>query len=309
MYIPNAGRDTHLSLATPCLLARNIRWQNTEADIIQCTQCNSAICIAFHPKLNKASYDDLTQQYFNMLATSHESGCIFRKYVERWLKIMKRLDKPTDESQEVVASETGHPDLQYDLPKSQSTRVCVPPYFLSLSKQFLVFEDASKDGSVTFYNIQELASIITKEINSQYDVSIPDALRDYCEFPTSWKCTQTANLLATFGWHISQTSSSENDTCVQCTICLSRAILASRKRRFSQVKVNNDMDEVKLHLIHSHRVYCPYVGGFSFGTNHNSEPGWRVILKNLVKFANKEKGDNSIVRLDDLWAQENARKN
>lgn len=215
---------------------------------------------------------------------------------------MKRLDKLTDDGAEsqVVASETDYPDL----PKPQLTRVYVPPYFLSLSTQFLVFEDASKDGSVTFCNIQELATAISEEVKSQYDVSISDALADYCQIPTSLKGAQTANLLATFGWHISKTNSDDNNTCVQCKICLSRAILPSRKRRFSEVKVNNDMDEVKLHLIQSHRVYCPYVGGFS----HKGEPGWRVIVKNLVKFAKKEIGDDGVVKLDDLWGQEKARK-
>lgn len=276
------------------------RWQNTEQDIIQCPQCNSVICIAFHPNLSKKSHDDLTQQYLKMLATSHEDNCSFRRYAGRWLKIMERLGK-----QKSPLDSAKHADLTSGYPKDHL--VFVPPYFLSLSSSFLIFEDASNDGSVTYSKIKEESAVVLQGLpkSAEFELSIPDAMKDFCEVPASIKRSriQTANLLATFGWHIRTC----DEGCVECKMCLAKSILPSRKRSREGVRVDGELLEMKLHLIDSHRVYCPYVAGFSFAPSHESQAGWKVVVKNLVKFAMKDKDEGTVIELDELWGRETRR--
>jgi hypothetical protein len=274
MLFVNEGSQIHL-LRFIILVCR---WENTESDILQCPLCTSAICIAFHPHLNKSSRDKLTLQYLEMLSTSHQENCVFRSYSTRWLKILKRLrmQKPEEDAKE-----------------GEITQQYVPPFLLSLSDQFLLFEDVSNNGSVTHYRIQQETHTLTKSLpKSTFEVTVPNEMSEYCEISTSKDCIPF--LLATFGWHYIT-----NTECVQCPICLSKAILPNRKRRLNEIKVS-EIEEVKLHLIQSHRVYCPYVGGFSFGPGHVTESGWRVIVKNLVRYVKKKRGGDGVVSLDDL---------
>jgi len=226
-----------------------------------------------------------------MLATSHEERCVFRKYAGRWLKIMERLAKQLDERKRITAC-SGE---QRKTNLSQESKVYVPPYLLSLSNEFLRFEDASNDGSVTYHKIQEESMNMMKMLpNFQFEVSVPDDLRDYCEVPASikWNKFQNANLLTIFGWNI------DGNECVQCKICLSRATLKSRKRRITQI-VNESEKETQLHLIKSHRVFCPYVSGFSCEPNHKSESGWKVIVSNLVRYAKRD--GKEALKIENLW--------
>lgn len=227
-----------------------------------------------------------------MLATSHEDDCSFRKYAERWLKIMERLDKRGNTLDSEKGADSGYP---------RDHTVFVPPYFLSLSSSFLIFEDASDDGSVTNYKIQEESTLVLQGLpkTSQFELECPDAINDFCEVPTSTKRSriQTAYLLATFGWHIDK----YDEGCVECEICLAKSVLPTRKRSRDEVKTDDAVHEVKLHLINSHRVYCPYVAGFSVSPKQEGRAGWKVIVTNLVKFATKDKGEGGAVRLDELW--------
>ena len=238
-----------------------------------------------------------------MLATSHEENCVFGKYALRWLKIMERLDKERkqNESDKETNRTADVQDNNVGLSKKQP--IYVPPYLLTLSKQLLVFEDASKDGSVTYHNIQEDSSAILNDLpKCQYEMHVPDAVKEFCNVHprAKYNMRQAANLLATFGWSIDQ----NDEGCVQCKLCLSKSLLPTKKRPRDETKVEYEIQEVKLHLINSHRVYCPFVSGFSFGTSHKSEAGWKVVLRNLIKYAKKESSDEEgTVKLDNLWRE------
>lgn len=237
-----------------------------------------------------------------MLATSHEEKCVFSKYAMRWLKIMEKLT--------TQQNSTKHEKGEADIPTgdqdilSKKLPVYVPPYLLSLSNQFLVFEDTSKNGSVTHHKIQENSSKILSMLpECQYEVYVPDAAKDFYHVPSSSRrnSKQTAVLLAIFGWSIDQSDRG----CVRCKICLSKTLLPSRKRSQDVINRGNEDPEVKLQLMDSHRVYCPYVSGFSFGASHSNEVGWRVVAQNLVRYAMKEYRDaGGRVKLADLRVDE-----
>lgn len=301
---PCSSLATHLSTAILLIFASVIhRWQNTEVDILQCSQCSVAICIAFHPNLDNNSYNELAQKYLLMLETSHENNCVFRSFAGRWLKVMKRLcDQHNKYIPTTRNGEQGQNALTNEAKTIVRHSVFVPPYFLSLSNQFLVFEDASDDGSVTFQRIELESSTIMKDLpkKSHFEVYPPNDLKDFVHIRSKPSARQNpqqiAYLLSTFGWHYDHSNSDSGGSCVKCNICLSKALLPSRKRRLNEVKADSI---VKLHLVNSHRVYCPYVNGFSFGVEHKSDAGWKVVVKNLVKFAKTKK--DGILTVVDLW--------
>lgn len=242
-----------------------------------------------------------------MLETGHGDKCVFRRYVGCWLKVMRRLYKQHNENISILRNgEQGHNTSLDNAETIVEHSVFVPPYLLPLSNQFLVFEDISDDGSVTFEKIQLESSTIMKDLQRRLDfeVSLPDALKNFVAIPSKISCRrdtqQTANLLATFGWHYDHSNNDSGGNCVKCNICLSRALLPSRKRRLNEVKTSSEMDNAKLHLVNSHRVHCPYVSGFSFNAEHKSDAGWKVVVENLVKYAKRQKNDG-VVELADLW--------
>ena len=113
---------------------------------------------------------------------------------------------------------------------------------------------------------------------------------------------KTPYLLSTFGWSICDNDdeievlderNNKDAVVVKCNICQARATClmqlaeagndedgeGSRKRR----RTENIQDGIKLKLLDSHRGYCPYVSGFSYGPEQQSEEGWKVVVSCLKK--------------------------
>ena len=111
---------------------------------------------------------------------------------------------------------------------------------------------------------------------------------------------KTPYLLSTFGWSICDVDdepeaeyNNKDAVVVKCNICQARAPCliehtetgneddgeGSRKRR----RTESIQDGITLKLLDSHRGYCPYVAGFSYGCGQQSEEGWKVVVSCLKK--------------------------
>mmetsp|Transcript_27054 Transcript_27054/g.58204 ORF Transcript_27054/g.58204 Transcript_27054/m.58204 type:complete len:204 (+) Transcript_27054:317-928(+) len=186
----------------------------------------------------------------------------------------------------------------------------VPPYLLSLSDEFLRFEDCTGDGSITADLVKEDAMKIRDKLrgsivgDSKIDVMVPGAVTNFCsDFLTGidvddllhQKDTEmkTPYLLSTFGWSLSEESVGEKTgVIVKCNICQAKTWLTFtsststdegtlRKRRRK-----DNLGDAHLKLIGSHRVYCPYVSGFAYGPRQQSVlSGWKMVLSDMSKSA------------------------
>lgn len=288
-----------------------LRYENPSTDIIKCN-CGSTICIVFHPSLNEESRDRLTQKYLDLLVSSHISGCPFRSFASRWSKALHQCscrgadcDKSNNQAEAIVTKENNSQYLMNKVSEvlnDTKTDFYVPPYFLSLSDEFLRFEDCTSDGSITREWVKEDALKIHGKLQAmgdfQVDVTIPDAVTKFCSevLPDADvgntlyhkdSSMKVPYLLSIFGWSICNDESvaGENDVIVKCSMCQARTLLASstptgeeasRKRRRVDTR-----DDAHLKLIDSHRIYCPYVSGFSSA----DLPGWKVVVSNLLKSA------------------------
>ncbi|KAL3789029.1 hypothetical protein HJC23_008176 [Cyclotella cryptica] len=313
-------------------------WENTDVDILQCKhpKCHAVLCIAFHPGLNKQCYDNLNEQYLQMLSSCHSPKCPFKSYSGRWLKVMYRQCNNTDKSQrsgngqvENVESENTQERLLRKTTQSlkESPQIYVPPYFLSLSNDFLCFEDYSNDGSITRRLVEEGASnnvslLCTRfGTEAEFEIKIPDVMTIYLrellpnvEMDLESHCDveNAARLLSTFGWNMQKDSRKDSVGCVvKCHICLAQSWLSCRRKKDegegpSKKRRRERMQDATLHLIDSHRLYCPYVGGFSFWIGHQSElPGWKVVVSNLARCAQSTKTSRrSLSVFDCLWGEE-----
>lgn len=293
------------------------RWENTGKDIIKCRHPNccgggggggggAPICITFHPSLNEESHNKVCQKYIDMLVSCHGSKCPFRTYASRWSKAMKQCTKNVvDDGFEV--SDKGS-DVLND---TYTTKFYVPPYFLSISDEFLFFEDCTVDGSITKDRIEQDAMNIRDMVKdgtinvdfSQLKLTVPDVVADYCHeiHPNAdlgdvidkyGKTMKTPYLLATFGWSICTELADEDNknnshAIVKCNMCLARSRMdlsssrvddeesSSRKRRRT---------DATFQLIDSHRMYCPFKSGFAYRPGVGSHrPGWKVVVSNLIK--------------------------
>jgi len=247
--------------------------------------------------------------------SSHTSGCPFRSFASRWSKVMhqggskavhcvrksKRADIITEENNsEYLMNRVS------EVLSDSKTNFYVPPYFLSLSDEFLRFEDCTGDGSITRDRVKEGALQIRDKLRarldggSKIDVKVPDAVTIFCRkvLPDAdidnllyqkENMMKVPYLLSTFGWAPCEGSVGEKaGVIVKCRICQAKIWLASslstdeetfRKRRRIDTK-----GDATLKLIDSHRVYCPYVSGFSFGPGRQSDlPGWKVVVSNLLR--------------------------
>lgn len=289
------------------------RYENPSKDIIKCN-CGGTICIVFHPSLNEESRDRLTQKYLDLLVSSHISGCPFRSFASRWSKALHQCssrreadcDKSNNQADVIIAKESNSESLMNTVSEvlnDTKTDFYVPPYFLSLSDEFLRFEDCTSDGSITRDLVKEDALKIHDKLQArgdlQVDIAIPDAVKKFCSevLPDADvgnvlylkdSTMKIPSLLSVFGWSLCNDEIlgvGENDVIAKCSMCQTRTLLASstptgedasRKRR----RVDNRGDAY-LKLIESHRIYCPHVSGFSSA----DLPGWKVVVSNLLKSA------------------------
>ena len=206
---------------------------------------------------------------------------------------------------------------------SKNNTFYVPPYLLSLSDEYLRFEDCSTDGSITRDRVSEGALQICDKLqamsennigyfNDIDDVTIPEVVTKFCheKHPNvdlagilcqKDSIMKVPYLLSTFGWSVCEEHEDDDEeetNCrmvVKCNMCQARAICMT-----GQPSVSNEEDEgrsrkkrrritheaANLKLIDSHRTYCPYVSGFSNGNGKHSElPGWKVVISKLLDSA------------------------
>ncbi|KAL7542843.1 hypothetical protein ACHAXR_012941 [Thalassiosira sp. AJA248-18] len=301
-------------LALSPLVCAAFGWENTGNDIIKCRDaaCGATICVLFHPSLNEESRDKLCEKYLGMLVSSHTSGCPFRSFANRWSKVMHQCgskkgedcgNKPTLLA-DIITKENNPENLMNKVSAIFSkSNFYVPPYLLSLSEDFLRFEDCTEDGS----NTRDLVKEGTLQIRDQQhsrtdgdstiDVTIPDVVTKFCcevlpdaDVDEVLHLKDTAMkvpyLLSVFGWSLCDESVGETTSVVvKCNLCQARSWLtpspetdeeSSRKRR--RIDTRGDAN---LKLIESHRIYCPYVSGF----NSADLAGWKVVVSNLLKSA------------------------
>ena len=205
---------------------------------------------------------------------------------------------------------------------SKNNTFYVPPYLLSLSDEYLRFEDCSTDGSITRDRVNEGALQIRdklqamekniEDFNDIDDVTIPEVVTKFCHenhpnvdlggvLCQKDSIMKDPYLLSTFGWSVCEEHEDDDEeetNCrmvVKCNMCQARAIC-----RTGQPSVSNEEDEgrsrkkrrritqeaANLKLIDSHRTHCPYVSGFSNGYGKYSElPGWKVVISKLLESA------------------------
>ena len=313
-----------------------VRWENTGKDIIKCRHPNccggsgggrggvgAAICITFHPNLNEESHNQLCQKYMDMLATCHGSKCPFRTYAGRWLKVMKHYaideegdgfnDGPSYGDTKLADKDSNESNDTNHIVCSTTNKLYVPPYFLSISDEFLLFEDCSADGSITrdrvrvredAIKIRDMSQDGMVHVDiSQMELTVPDVVTDYCrainpnvEFDdvinTGGETMKTHYLLATFGWSIctdvvDDNSDNNSRAIVKCNMCLSRSRLELPSSRADDVEIGSRKRrrmDARFHLIDSHRMYCPFKSGFAYRPGATSQlPGWKVVVSNMMK--------------------------
>ena len=272
----------------------------------------------------------------DMLVSSHSSTCAFRPHASRWSRLMGKCNNPgggdgggaerregsKNRSAEMIvaASEEGYPELLAREVgdalgggcSNDAANLYVPPYFLAISDEFLRFEDRTSDGSITRDLVGQGAARIRDELQSMDvigesqvvdDVTVPDAVRDYCdilqpgvdldgvffnEVGGGGGMMRTSHLLSAFGWSVCEESvAGGTGVVLKCTMCQARSWLQLSRSTGEEtpVKKKRRMD-ASIMLVDSHRVYCPYVSGFSFRPGRRSNlPGWKVVVSNLLKKA------------------------
>ena len=205
---------------------------------------------------------------------------------------------------------------------SKNNTFYVHPYLLSLSDEYLRFEDCSTDGSITRYRVNEgalqirdklqaMENDIGKNFNDIVEVTMPEVVAKYCHekhanvdladvLCQKESIMKVPYLLSTFGWSVCEEPQDEEEKIgmlvVKCNMCQARAICmtgqpsvsdkederCSRKKR----RRITHSEAANLKLIDSHRTYCPYVSGFSNGYGNQSHlPGWKVVISKLLDSA------------------------
>ena len=193
------------------------------------------------------------------------------------------------------------------------TNFYVPPYLLSISDQFLRFEDCT-DGSSTMECIKQDAEeihtdLMASENVGDWKVEVPDAVTEFCrkERPDvdldhalyqNQSNMKVPYLLSAFGWSVSNEPDEENAGIVaKCNMCHARSLLGPSSAQKDEETPSRKKRRVdaSLNLINSHRVYCPYRSGFSFGPGHQSErPGWKVVVSNVLKLDSQNPVKNNL---------------
>ncbi|KAL9187803.1 hypothetical protein ACHAXT_006181 [Thalassiosira profunda] len=282
-------------------------WENTGKDIIKCSHpnCGATICVLFHPDLNADSHRDLCQKYQGMLASSHNPGCPFRSFARRWAKAMQQCSSRSEDGEttnnhadaSIKENDPEHlmEQVSEGLSDTNPSNFYVPPYFLSLSDEFLQLEDCSGDGSITRDRVKEgalqLSAVLQARIGegTAVDISLPDVVAAFCremrpgaDVDGVFRLKDSLKvpyLLSVFGWSLCDAFAGETGAIVKCSICQARARVDASSRKRRRIETGDDASSIK--LIDSHRVYCPFVSGFRRGDT----AGWQIVVCNLLKSA------------------------
>lgn len=321
--IPDVDWRTEFSYpAISWLVICKFRWENTGKDIIRCAPCGAAICVAFHPSLGEESRDGLCRKYLGMLVSSHAATCPFRSRASRWSRVMGKCNPPGGGGGKksgrsgMIVAEGKDPELLLaskvsDALEDSDVNFYVPPYFLAISDEFLRFEDRTADGSFTHDIVEEGAARIRDKLrpmdigDSQVNVMVPDAVKDFCDvlrpgvdlydvFHEDDGGMRASYLLFAFGWSVCEESVAGGGAGVimKCTMCQARSWLQLSCPKGEKAPAKKRRIDVNIRLIDSHRVYCPYVSGFSFHPGRESSvPGWKVVVSNLLKKATPIKNE------------------
>eukprot|EP00559_Dactyliosolen_fragilissimus_P001761 CAMPEP_0184862498 /NCGR_PEP_ID=MMETSP0580-20130426/6958_1 /TAXON_ID=1118495 /ORGANISM="Dactyliosolen fragilissimus" /LENGTH=534 /DNA_ID=CAMNT_0027360395 /DNA_START=26 /DNA_END=1631 /DNA_ORIENTATION=+ len=170
---------------SPLLCAR-FGWKNVSKNIIKCAvkDCGGTICVEYHPLLRPESVQKLTKAYREKLATSHQDTCPFRYEAERWL-FPQRYEayKISDDKQNIkpVSHEKviARDHREFD-------NFIVPPYLLSLSPEFGIIQDESRDGWPVKSYVGEMALEIHNRMQEVLNFHI-QTKRCKCDVPISRK--------------------------------------------------------------------------------------------------------------------------
>jgi len=153
---------------SPLVCAR-FGWSNTAPNVLTCSNntsngthngsggrncCNAVLYVKFHPNLSPQSHATLARTYRTLLAKSHSESCPFRADAERWLITLDTNndndndnDGRNDNVGEHPTTKAGsHGENRSETPSPSSP--FVPPYLLSMSREFTVFEDCSTVGFI-----------------------------------------------------------------------------------------------------------------------------------------------------------------
>ena len=254
-----------------------------------------------------------------MLVSSHAASCSFRTFASRCSKVMQKSSRPNRDDgcekakkTEILKREDNHSEslmnkVSNALSDSKND-FYVPPYLLSFSDKFLRFEDRTSNGSITNDCVKEGALQIREKLKARIDedseisVTVPRCVTDFCDevdpdadvdkaLYLKNSTMKVPYLLSVFGWSLCNESvGDKSSVIVECSICQAKACMAiswctdersARKR--PRIDTRGDAN---IKLIGSHRVYCPYVSGFSFGPRKQSDlPGWKLVISNLLKSA------------------------
>lgn len=243
-----------------------------------------------------------------MLVSSHAGSCPIRSHASRWSRAMAKCnpggggDEGSEQPEVVIAG--GGRDLELlagkvsDALGGFDANFYVPPYLLVISDEFLRFEDRTS-GSYTRDSVGEGAAQIRMNIgNSQIDLTVPDAVKNFCDFLRPGSDLddiflevdggmRASYLLSAFGWSVCEESVVVGKGAImRCTMCQARSWLQLSRSMGERRPSKKCRIDASIRLIDSHRVYCPYVSGFSFHPGQQSDlPGWKVVLTNVLKKA------------------------
>ena len=174
-------------------------------DILRCPDCGEVICINLSPKLSKISRQHLIQRYRDMLATSHAEHCTFRNDSEKWLLTKGKMK-----------------DNLYN-------GFTVPPYLLSLSNEFHLFEHANSNGLALMDTLSKVAIEISRALDTKLNEKKSSLDTDDIPLPKS-----ATNLVA-------EQFEEENGFVSTFTKALQKmSVMNTNEKQGNSVKVTND---------------------------------------------------------------------
>eukprot|EP00593_Proboscia_inermis_P003008 CAMPEP_0171296912 /NCGR_PEP_ID=MMETSP0816-20121228/5638_1 /TAXON_ID=420281 /ORGANISM="Proboscia inermis, Strain CCAP1064/1" /LENGTH=312 /DNA_ID=CAMNT_0011770749 /DNA_START=333 /DNA_END=1274 /DNA_ORIENTATION=- len=263
----------------------------------------------------------LALDYQRRLTESHVPTCPWKAEAERWL------------------SSESRPSITFTTPSfAQIKSYVVPPFLLSVMKDLIIFENHAQSEKSILRYVRTLAQEFDRELvrfscaesNESYEechlevnyaISFPPEFRlfiekkintldleDTCNFLSRALNIAAPNktvikskesiLLASFGWKVAK-SEGKGEVSIECPICLaSTCVYITNKNDPEDKFISGEM-----HLINSHRCFCPFVNGFIFtspllkdcagrntdpcqGNESNTNipiPGWMRICEALAE--------------------------
>ena len=126
-----------------------------------------------------------------MLASSHATSCPFHSHASRWLRAIDRCSSNKEDAKNYIVSENqSDPELLARqigdaLGSGSNADFYVPPYLLTISDEFLRFEDRTIDGSFTREIVDKGAAQIFNtlrlmDVNKTQLQLIPGTVKDFC---------------------------------------------------------------------------------------------------------------------------------